>query len=88
MPRILANSSGESVGAGVPPDCGARSLRGDEAVLATASRHVDGIEDVAQQRIGVEVLRLRLVGEQHAVTQHVGTDRLHVLRRDVGRVPP
>src|SRR5438552_1647660 len=41
------------------------------------------VEDASHHLVAVDLLRLRLVGDDHAVAEHVGADRLHVLRRHV-----
>src|SRR5512132_3887168 len=43
----------------------------------------DPVEDAADDLVGVDLLRLRLVGHDDTVAEHVGADRLDVLRRHV-----
>src|SRR5262249_19261419 len=43
------------------------------------SGHRYAVEHAAYDLVGVDLLRLRLVGDDHAMAQHVGPDRLHVL---------
>src|SRR5207248_924338 len=47
------------------------------------SRHRELVEDALEQVFRGEVLGLGLVSDDDAVAQHVVTDRLDVLRRDV-----
>src|SRR5690349_22473914 len=53
------------------------------APLERPSGHRYAVEDAAYDLVGVDLLRLRLVGDDDAVAQHVRPDRLHVLRRHV-----
>ena len=48
--------------------------------------HFDVLEQLAHDRLGGDLLGLGLVGEDDAVAQHVGADRLDVLGRDVAAV--
>ncbi len=66
------------------------TLRSDVSVadgLRSASRmgsgNLDVVEDSLQHRFRIQLLGLRLVGEDDAVAQHVEGDRLHVLRGHV-----
>src|SRR5215470_14800249 len=43
----------------------------------------DPVEDAADDLVRVDLLRLRLVAHDDAVAEHVGADRLHVLRGHV-----
>src|SRR6185369_2604307 len=68
-----------------------RSSRGSmRAVSARRGRgrlrNLDALEQLAHDGLGRDVLRLRLVGQDHAVAQHVHADRLDVLGRDVAAV--
>src|SRR3954451_7221742 len=49
-------------------------------------RNLDALEQLAHDRLRRDVLRLGLVGQDHAVAQHVHADRLDVLGRDVAAV--
>src|SRR5262249_23737240 len=46
-------------------------------------RHSQGIENALQQLLGCDFFRFRLVGDDHAMSQHVVTNRLYILRRYV-----
>src|SRR5262249_47508750 len=59
--------------------CSRESMSGPRADL----RDGHALEDALHHLVGVDLLGLGLVGDDDAVAQHVGTDRLHVLRRDV-----
>src|SRR5262245_65404541 len=52
-----------------------------------ALRDLDPLEQLAHDRLRRDVLRFRLVGQDHAVTKHVDADRLDVLGGDVAAVP-
>src|SRR5579863_1022691 len=49
-------------------------------------RHLDELEELADDRFRRDLLGLGLVGEDHAVAQHVHADGLDVLGRDVAAV--
>ena len=63
--------------------CVSRSatIRGSDS-----SRHFDDFEHAAHDVLGRDLLGLGLVAEHDAVAQHVGADRLDVLRGDVAAV--
>src|SRR5262245_49814589 len=49
-------------------------------------RNLDPLEQLAHHSLRRDVLRLRLVSQDHPVAQHVHADRLDVLGRDVATV--
>src|SRR6185295_3002363 len=49
-------------------------------------RNLDALEQLAHHRLRGHVLRLRLVGQDHAVAEDVHADRLDVLGRDIATV--
>src|SRR5438093_7879633 len=53
------------------------------ARTARALRDRHAFEDALHHLVGVDLLGLGLVGDDDPVAEHVGADRLHVLRRDV-----
>ena len=59
---------------------------GPHPTAPTESRHLDDLEDAADDLLGRHLLRVGLVREHHAVAEHVGPDRLHVLGRHVAAV--
>src|SRR5262252_644966 len=59
--------------------CSRESMEPDGARL----RDGHALEDALHDLVGVDLLGLGLVGDDDAVAQHVGTDRLHVLWGDV-----
>src|SRR5262245_48061053 len=66
------------------------SSRGSMAQMWEAAwsrlRNLDALEQLAHHGLRGDVLRLGLVGQDHAVAQHVHADRLDVLGRDVAAV--
>src|ERR1022692_3234245 len=65
-----------------------KSSRGSMAALGCdALRNFDPLEQLAHHRLRRDLLGLGLVGEDHAVAEHVDPDGLDVLGRHIAAVP-